>query len=213
MRKSLAITAAAAALLLGACGDDDDVAGTDRDADREISVTPDDQVDELGKGDVVVEEDEGVDFSSLDSDGDAMLGPDEVDDWVLDEGLFDDWDLDGDGQLTDDEVSETAFGMWDDDGDGALDTTEWGAHASNWFPEDLDYGAYGDWDADADGGVDPDEFRERFDVADLGETWADGPMDEVGYADGYFELNDADRDGALSESEWAEGSEEFSAAG
>lgn len=56
------------------------------------------------------------------------------------------WDLDRNGSIDEDELRDGAFADWDVDGDGALDRDE------------FDAGAYDAWDTDGDGMLSDEEF-------------------------------------------------------
>lgn len=88
-------------------------------------------------------------FSDWDADSDGMLTEEEFRSWWADANPFERWDvdadanlseeewsatfdadmgevdLDGDGNVTRQEVEDALFGIWDDDGDGRLGEDEW----------------------------------------------------------------------------------------
>lgn len=72
-----------------------------------------------------------------------------------DEGLFEEWDTDGDGLLDPREFSTNMFELWDTDNDNAIDRGEWNQGQENWFESTYDFD---DWDTDKDGYITLEEF-------------------------------------------------------
>lgn len=191
LKSALLALGFAAALLLGACGDDEDP--TVSAPDPTTSTT-----------------DEGIDeFATLDGNGDSFLDGDEVAEWVDDVGTFDEWDIDRDSELDYDEIANNAFENWDADGNGTLSQTEWKNGVDFWYPAAQDPTVFNDWDNDGDSELDADEFAESFDVSVAGESWNIDTFNEETFKTAYFDLYDADGDGKVSESEFDSGSSLF----
>jgi hypothetical protein len=95
---------------------------------------------------------------------------------------FDDYDVDNDGLLSEQEFMGSAsdfgaFDTWDNDSDGLLSDDEWGSIGLN---ED-----FGTWDDDDDGFLNEDEYYSgTFDTFDENENghWEDGEWDDAGDA-------------------------------
>lgn len=67
------------------------------------------------------------DFADWDANSSDGIELNEWDDGFDDEGLYADWDNDGDGALTEDEYGEGVFGLYDDNDDGVWDENEYNA--------------------------------------------------------------------------------------
>ncbi len=185
MRRTLVICVALAGLVLASCGDDD---GTS----EAVETT------------TVVE-----DFSTLDASGDSYLDVDEIAEWVDDKGPFRSWDEDADSELDRDEISGNAFSLWDSDNNGRISEQEWKRGTDLWYPDKVTVRVFGDWDGDGDSELDGDEFKERFDVSALGESWQTDTLGAETFKKAYFELYDVNDDGRVSRAEWTDGSRNF----
>jgi hypothetical protein len=117
-----------------------------------------------------------------------------------DTGLFEDWDVTADSELTADEFETGVFGtVAGEDDVMSEDEFAEGAELFN-YDEDFGFEAY---DADADDQVMESEFGETFE-ASMFEAWdedADSALTEEEYGLGLFGTLDADDDRALSEDE------------
>lgn len=65
------------------------------------------------------------DFALWDVDGDGRIDRDELRAGVVRIGLFERFDRNGDGHVTDLELADTTFAYWDTDASGAIDEDEW----------------------------------------------------------------------------------------
>ncbi len=72
------------------------------------------------------------------------------------EGVFEDWDTNGDGLLDPREFSTNMFELWDTDDDGVLSRTEWEQNQTRWFDDTY---KFRDWDSDGDGHITREEFE------------------------------------------------------
>ncbi|MDQ4132731.1 MAG: hypothetical protein M3179_05865 [Actinomycetota bacterium] len=185
-----AVIALAAMLTLTGCGDDADDEAT---GDSAGTTAPS----------------AAADFGTLDANGDSYLDVDEIAEWADDGGIYEQWNADADSELDRDEIAGNAFNLWDADGNGTISEAEWVKGTDLWYPEGPNPVIFGDWDGDRDSELDADEFKERFDSSQLGESWRVEPLDEQTFQRAYFELYDSDDDGKVSESEWTAGSAAF----
>lgn len=151
-------------------------------------------------------------FSTRDRNGDSFLDLDEVAEWKDRDGVFTKWDADADSELDRDEIAGNAFSLWDADRNGKISEAEWKQGTDLWYPKGVDYRVYGDWDRDGDSELDVDEFKERFDLSALGESWNPRSIHKQTFKQAYFELYDTNDDGKVSTSEWTEGSRLFGTA-
>lgn len=147
-----------------------------------------------------------VAFAEWDADGDERLSADEFRTWWNEEGPVQDWDLqDEQDEITREEFSEHLFEMWDQDDSGSLTETEFADAADRWFEDQIDQESFSDWDADGNGEIDQDEFMQGLQDAqavDRIDADAGGSIQSQELADWYFEALDVDGDGYLDNSEW-----------
>lgn len=141
-------------------------------------------------------------FSDWDGDGNLELTEREFTTRATELGLYDEWDVDNDDLLDEDELYGGLYDTWDLDGDGLIGEDEFGESVERWFTEtDYDFAA---WDADDDGFLDEDEFRAAIAETGLYDTWigdAEGIGEEQFYS-GYYEVADLDDDDVLTEDEF-----------
>lgn len=87
-------------------------------------------------------------------------------------GTFDDWDVDRDGTINENEFNEGVRTRQEGVGTGTTGTTETTGTTDT---QDTDYGIYQDWDTNRDGSLDEDEFREgTFNTWDRNREGIDG---------------------------------------
>jgi hypothetical protein len=103
-------------------------------------------------------------------------------------GLFDDWDLDNDNLLNEDEFTVSYYETWDLDNDGILEKNEWDTAVADFGVTGADWDA---WDADADGVLEMEEFETGFGTFNYFDDWDlddDGLLRDREYTDGVFGL-------------------------
>ena len=183
MKRTLAVAAITAAVLLTGCSDDPKSAAVDRVDDGVASPTA---------------------FATLDIDGDSYLDADEIPEGA-DRGVFGTWDADADSEVDRDEITGNAFLLWDSDGNGTINATEWEQGTERWYPRTTTIVPLQDADGDGDSELDADEFAEQFDYTRLGEAWMADRLDQDTFKNAYFELYDSDDDGKVSELEFKTG--------
>ncbi|MBD3239001.1 MAG: hypothetical protein GF331_00340 [Chitinivibrionales bacterium] len=71
------------------------------------------------------------------------------------EGLFDDWDTNGDGLIDPQEFSTNMFEMWDSDNDDGISRSEWEQSQARWFEDTYEFD---EWDTDGNGVLSFEEF-------------------------------------------------------
>jgi hypothetical protein len=140
-------------------------------------------------------------FASWDQNQDRLLQRAEFNAWARDEGLFD--DMVGDDGLDREALNQRIYDRWDMDGDGTVTEIEWQAGAGDVY--DLDYGNWTDWDADGDSQLDMNELaeaHERIGFWNELDRNADGRIDDEDLGDWFFNLFDTNDNDALDPQEW-----------
>lgn len=121
-------------------------------------------------------------------------------------GYFDDWDVNDDEILDNDELSDGLYDTWDNNSDGIIDNDEWNYGFNDEFSED--YNEFGDWDADGNGEIDNTEFTDVYENSGLYDNWntnEEAGIDENESAEGIFSVFDGDNDGFLGKDEASDG--------
>ncbi|RDV11494.1 hypothetical protein DXT99_24485 [Pontibacter diazotrophicus] len=131
-----------------------------------------------------------------------------VDTWDRDEfyttfiptNYYEDWDVNDDSFLNEDEFAASFFQIWDTDNDGMIEDIEWNAAVTDYGLDETD------WDIDGDGYIEPTEFNTGFPDTGWYEAWdtdGDGLIELREYTDGVFTIWDKDDDGVLDTTEYA----------
>ena len=125
---------------------------------------------------------------------------------ALGDGWFDRWDRDGDAVLSATELGEGLFRLWDRDDDGSLSIAEWDTAVDLWFGETAVNLSVSEWDANGDGLISREEFVSAVAETELfARLEADDDEDELigedEFADGVFDVSDADENTFLGEDE------------
>lgn len=118
-------------------------------------------------------------------------------------GIYDEWDIDANQELSEDEFYSGVYDLWDENDDALLDESEWNNQANNWFAE-AQYNLT-DWDTDGEEGLTEEEFVNGFRETGLYTQWnqnQDNLIDENEFAEGTYELFDQDQSDFLDENEW-----------
>lgn len=101
-------------------------------------------------------------------------------------GAFDDWDIDDNAFVDENEFYDYTFSLADENDDALLDENEWSSYTSYWYePYNLDYGAFGNYDTDRSGYLEDTEYY------------------AMGEDVGYYAIWDNDRDGYVNPDEYA----------
>lgn len=112
---------------------------------------------------------------------------------------YEDWDVNDDNFLDEEEFRASFFKIWDTDNDGMIEDIEWSAAVA-------DYGLNGlDWDTNDDGYIDTTEFNTGFSDTGWYEAWdtdGDGLIEMREYTDGIFTIWDEDDDDVLNAEEY-----------
>ena len=141
-------------------------------------------------------------FSDWDEDGNLELTETELTTGATEVGLYDEWDVDNDDLLDEDELYGGLYDTWDLDGDGLIGEDEFGESVERWLTEaDYDFEA---WNTDDNDFLHEDEFRAEIAETGLYDTWvgdAEGIGEEQFYG-GYYDVADLDDDDALTEDEF-----------
>lgn len=84
--------------------------------------------DEAGAYDDANDAEWGADWDEWDANDDDQIGENEWNDGFGDTGVFNTWDSDSDGMLSDDEYMNGTFDYYDQDDNGYLDESEYGSY-------------------------------------------------------------------------------------
>lgn len=115
---------------------------------------------------------------------------------------YEDWDLDDDNFLNDDEFTTSFYNTWDTDNDGAIEEAEWTTVTADYNLENADWAT---WDADGDGLLEENEFDTGFANYGWYDTWDvdnDNLVTEREYTDGIFGIWDENDDNMLDTNEF-----------
>ena len=64
-------------------------------------------------------------YGAMDANDDDRVSEKEFSDYFMDSGIYDTWDVDGDGVLDEEEFGAVLYDYYDDDDDGYIDDAEW----------------------------------------------------------------------------------------
>lgn len=150
----------------------------------------------------------GLAFSRLDTDRNTELSQDEFASGLGSTGFYDGWPTDKNTDVGEEEFSRGLFENWDTNQDGALTEDEFNSRAEVWIP-DYNY-SLDEWDLDGNGELSENEFSEG--LLDLGifEDWdadGDGTLTENEFNESVYTTWDADGDGTLTQEEFNTGRE------
>lgn len=132
-------------------------------------------------------------YNAWDTDDDRLLDEREwkegwntyLTDEEYEEALFDEWDIDGDGNLGEGEFREGIFNYYDADGDVFWNEEEFNEFGTSYY--------YGAWDLNNNDEITEKEFQE---------AWNTYMADK--YDEGLFGEWDVNKDGIIGEDEFAE---------
>lgn len=123
--------------------------------------------------------------------------------------LWNDWDIDNSGGLTESEWNEGLYKIWDIDQDGFLSEEEfYGADYGGWSWRTSGYDDYPAWDTDQDSWLSEEEFTTGFGATGVYNTWNTNndeylTVDE--FSTGLYDLWDVNGDNILDINEWDRG--------
>lgn len=152
-----------------------------------------------------------VAFADWDANGDERLDQQEFQMWWNEEGPTDEWGFEDRDELPRDELSEHVYEAWDRDDDGSVTEAEWRDGAERWFEGDVDTDAFSTWDTDGDGELSQEEFAagiQQQGHLEQVDGDGDGMVRSQELADWYFGALDLDGDGYIDNSEWQAGEAE-----
>ncbi len=137
-------------------------------------------------------------------------GDSQVDEWdfakaveVL--GLYDAWDANGDGLVSEEEFEAVVFQIWDADDSGVVERGEWEQAASAWHRSQQPVGGFVDWDPDGDGQIGRDELRSGVLTTNLFRYWDandDGYLTQAEFAAEAYAVWDTNDNGMIERKEW-----------
>ncbi len=141
-------------------------------------------------------------YSDIDQDGNLELTSAEFE--AFGQEVFMSWDANADQMIGENEFYGGVYGTWDADADGVLTESEYGQGWSSWFG-DYDEVAYDDLDQNADAELTEDEFATGLAGSDIYSEWSgDGELGSDRFAEGLYDIYDADDDMAVTEAEYDE---------
>lgn len=118
---------------------------------------------------------------------------------------YDQWDIDGDGQINDRDFYAANYNRLDQNQDGTLTEEEWQDGYDNLYSDHAMGVSYDQFDANQDGTVDNDEFYDGFSDTDYYTSYdvnRDGNIDRDELSEGVFTSWDANADGRLDRGEY-----------
>lgn len=145
--------------------------------------------------------------NNLETEDTEVVGNDAV---AEDDGLFDgnkfstaftgtnyyeDWDLNDDNYLDENEFNESYYDVWDTNNDGILDENEWNEDTEAFG---LKNETWANWDTDKNKQVDKNEFQAAFKNNNYYSTWdadRNNQLTEREFSDGLFSTWDDNDDG------------------
>lgn len=114
---------------------------------------------------------------------------------------YEDWDLNDDGLLSEEEFRTSFYETFDTDNDGRISQSEWTSAVSDFGVNAADWTA---WDTDGDGFIDMAEFTTSFSQVGWYDTWDlddDAMITEREYTAGVFRIWDENDNNVLDETE------------
>ncbi|MEE2859658.1 MAG: PRC-barrel domain-containing protein [Pseudomonadota bacterium] len=139
-------------------------------------------------------------YDDIDQDGNLELSAVEFD--GLGREVFATWDADGNQIVDENEFYGGVYDAWDADNDGMLTQIEYDTGWNTWF-SDVDPIGYGDLDMDADANLMENEFATGLGGTNLYDTWATGgDLGEEQFVTGLYDVYDADDDMAVTQAEY-----------
>jgi len=143
-------------------------------------------------------------FGEWDANADESLDATEFGTAFNDAGFYHDWDVDGDGFFSREEVNNGVYLTYDAD-DGAFTDDEWEIWQNAWGGElDVDLAS---WDENQDNMLDEEEYNAGLEDLDLYEGWdtdGDGLYSEAEIGEGIFDTWDDDDDELVEAEEYDE---------
>lgn len=121
---------------------------------------------------------------------------------VSESGMYPGW-LNRDGMLIREAFNTGVFNRWDTDEDGYISEDEYVAGSTAW--EDDYTESFKTWDADEDGMLHAEEFGAGMDNTGLYDTWdvgGEGYLTAEEFSDGLFNMLEAGEDGYLTDGEF-----------
>ena len=106
-------------------------------------------------------------FDQWDTNDDQMWDENEFETVANDEGFYDEWDADNNGNLTDDELYEGTYGVYDENDDNQYTQEEFNAWNTAWGG-DYDYNT---WDTNDDNVLDYNEYNAGIGEAGVYDDW------------------------------------------
>lgn len=141
-------------------------------------------------------------FQQWDANADERLDKVEYNKQIGNTGMYQNWQ-NQEGTLTQEDFNRGVFNRWDADGDGQLSEDEYASGNSAWSS------SYGEnfigWDANQDSMLDEDEYMQGMNEAGVYNDWdadGDGTVNEDEFNEGVYNTWDSNRDGMLSRDEY-----------
>lgn len=142
-------------------------------------------------------------YDDFNAAADGTVDQDAFNDMYVDN--YDQWDLDGDGEINDRDFYAANYNRLDQNQDGTLTQEEWQEGYDNLYGEYATDMNYEDFDADVDGRLTNDEFYEGFRDTDYYTSYdidGDGNINTDELSEGVFTNWDDNADGRLDREEF-----------
>jgi Ca2+-binding EF-hand superfamily protein len=133
---------------------------------------------------------------------------------VFSKNNYNDWDIDKDEIVNNEELYRGFYKVWDVNNDEKLNEKEW-AHGTENYLDNFKgkrYGYFSDWDLDSDDWVEVEEFVNAIADTPYYSAWDkdnDNELDPDEFGEGVFRIFDENEDERISRKEFQEWSPKF----
>lgn len=131
-----------------------------------------------------------------DTNSDQQIDRDEFSSGITQSGVFEDWDADGNGNLSREELRDGLYDQMDADQNQSVSTEEWNVHSDTFGS------TYSDWAPEEEpDGFSIEEYNEAFESGSVYDQWDADSSDDVSeqeFSDAAFGAADRNIDGWIS---------------
>ncbi|CAN5294743.1 hypothetical protein BH09BAC1_BH09BAC1_28090 [soil metagenome] len=144
-------------------------------------------------------------FSSWDADRNSSISITELGTGLDNDGLFNQWDVDGNGFISPNEYHAGVYARWDANGNGIISNDEWGNRNSVWDTQSDRNMSMNGWTNNSNTDMTPDQFNANFGTNSNFRIWdanLDNQLDRNEFNTGVYRTLDRDRDGTVDDIEF-----------